>query len=88
MQAKTFLGTILFATAAGVALGVLLSSDKGAKARKKIGDKAHDLQNGLRNKIKHQTERFDDLAEELECGIDDFKHKVDKLSAKMQSKLA
>jgi len=88
MQAKTFLGTILFATAAGVALGVLLTSEKGAKARKKITDKSQDIQDGLRHTLKNQTNKFDDLAESLESRIEDVKCKVDKLSDKLQKQLA
>lgn len=81
------LGTILFGVATGVAIGILLAPDKGSKTREKLMDKAGDLKKGLRDKIKSQTEKFDDLAEMLESGIDDVKRKVDKLSEKLQHKM-
>ena len=56
----SFLGTILFGVAAGVAIGILLAPDKGSTIRKKIMDKADDLKEGLKGKIKTQTEKFDD----------------------------
>jgi len=87
MSAKGFLGTILFGVAAGVAIGILMAPDKGDKTRRKMAARAHDFEGDLKGKIKTQTEKFDDLAEMLESGIDDFKCKVDKLSEKLQSKL-
>lgn len=85
---KSFLGTLIFGIATGVAIGVLMAPDKGSKTRKKLANSKHDLEEGLKDKLKMQTEKFDDLAEVLESGIEDFKYKVDKLSEKLQNKLA
>lgn len=87
MTAKGLLGTILLGVAAGVAIGILVAPEKG-KLNKKVSDKTHDLEEKLKGKLKSQTEKFDDLADILETGIEDFKGKVDKLSEKLQNKLA
>lgn len=83
----SILGLALIATA-GVAIGILMAPDKGSKTREKLAGKAGGLRKSLRNKIKNQTDKFDDIAEMLESEIEHVKRKVDKLSESLQKKVA
>ncbi|NDP22699.1 MAG: YtxH domain-containing protein [Paludibacter sp.] len=60
------LGALIVTALAGVALGILFAPDKGSTTRNKLVDKAKDLSEELKNKMRGEAAELRKKAEELE----------------------
>ncbi|MFZ1331443.1 MAG: YtxH domain-containing protein [Flavobacteriales bacterium] len=84
MSNKSTLAAVLTAIAAGAALGVLFAPDSGAKTRKKLVQKGHDLGDKLSELLNEGKTLVDELKGEVEDKASNLKRKAEDVKDRVK----
>jgi gas vesicle protein len=75
---KKLIGGLLFGAAVGAVLGILFAPDKGAETRKKMGKKAEDLGDELKNKYSEAKEALREKFENIKTDAENIMERESK----------